>query len=211
MADIIVRGTPLGDLKDRARELAAAVESLATLFEREATRLQREDEVFRLGTLRSAILQSVDSASTVERAASNGHRQAALSASLVRVGLGLVTRALENPRMQAMSRQLLAGPTRKEPTFGTVLVRIGPVGVPQDMGVVSISELARESRKDEREVTSGLIAQGNRLFSGKDFSSLIDILTEQILKCELSLPISTQRLYKLAEQYRLRLSLKSES
>lgn len=206
MANITVEDTNLKDLRQRASELASAVESLATLFEDESTRLGRKDEVARLDALRSAVLQQVERARGEEMAASYGHNKARAVTSFFRLGAGLITMTSENRTTRAISRQLLAWSSGREPHYGTVLIRIGPKGLPEDVEVLSISSLARESKRDEPEIMDRLLARGNLLFGEETFSHLVDRLAGEILKGGLSLPVSIERLSQLQEWRVLRLN-----
>jgi len=145
-----------------------------------------------------------------EMAASYGHSKARAMSSLFRLGAGLITMTSENRTMRAISRQLLAGSSGGEPHYGTVLVRIGPKGLPEDVEVVSISSLARESKRDESEVMDRLLARGNLLFGEETFSRLIDRLAGEILKGGLNLPVSMERLSQLQEWRVLRLNPKKK-
>ncbi len=108
MADITAEGANLQDLRRRASELASGVESLAALFEQEAIRLRRRDEIERLNALRSSILQEVEWATGEEMAARSGYNKDRTVSSLFRLGAGLVTMTSENRTMRAISRELLA-------------------------------------------------------------------------------------------------------
>jgi len=206
MADITLKDPNLENLQRRAGELASGVESLAALFEQEAIRLRRKDEIVRLNALRSSILQQVEWATGEEMAARSGYNKARTEISLFRLGVWLVMMTSENRTMRAISRELLSGSNGREPHYGTVLVRIGPGGVPEDVDVVCISHLARESKRDESEIMDGLLGHGNLLFSGKTFSHLIDRLTGEILTGMSGLPVSAERFSQLQECRLLRLN-----
>jgi hypothetical protein len=210
MADMTIESTKLEDLRHRARELASAVDSITILLDEEAIRLRRKDQVARLNALRSAVLERVERVRMEERAASSGHSQATLVVSLFRLGAGVITMASENRTMRAISRQLLAGPGGREPPFGTVLVRVAPGGIPEDVDVISISSLARESNRGEREVMDGLLGGGNLLFDSEAFSFLIDRLVAEILRGALGLPVSTEKLSQLQGWRVLRLTPKNK-
>ena len=207
---MIIKYTNLEDLRRQASELASAVQALATLFEEGAIRLSREDQVARLKTLRSGVLQKVERVRSQEMAANTGHNMASAVGSLFRLGAGLITSTSENRTMQAISQQLLAGPTAEEPPFGTILISVGPGGVPGDVDVINISSLARESKRDEHDITDKLLADGNLLFTAKAFFSLIDRLTDGILKGGLSLPIPVKRVREIQGMPLLLLGSKSE-
>ncbi len=210
MADMTIEYTNLENLRRQASELASAVQALATLFEEGATRLSREDQVARLRAVRSAVVHKVEQARAQEMAASTGHGLASAVGSLVRLGAGLITMTSENRTMQAISQQLLARSTGKEPPFGTILIGIGSGGVPEDVDVINISSLARESKRDERDVTDRLLADGNILFTAKAFSSLIDRLADRILRGGLSLPVPVERVREIRVAPLLLLSSNNE-
>jgi hypothetical protein len=206
MADITVEDANLQDLRRRASELASGVESLAALFEQDAIRLRRRDEIERLNALRSSILQQVERATGEEMAARSGYNKARTVSSLFRLGAGLVTMTSENRTMRAISRELLAGSNDREPHYGTVLVRIGPGGVPEDVDVVCISCLARETNREEFGVMNELQKHGCLLFGEKAFSLLIDTLSDEILKGQLNLPLSPERIGQIQVSHPLRLN-----
>jgi len=85
----------------------------------------------------------------------------------------------------------------KRRPFGTVLVSIGPKGLPDDVQVVSISELARQSNRQESEVISELREHGHLLFSEEAFSRLIDRLTSDVQEGRLLLPVPTEKLAEI--------------
>lgn len=205
-----IRDTGLEDLWQRSSELALAAESLAALFEEGAIRLSRKDQVARLKALRSGILERLERAKGRETAAGTGHSLASTVDSLFRLGAGLITMTQENATMQAISRQLLARPTGNEPTFGTVLICVGPGGIPEHVDVVSISRVARESKRDEREVMDTLRAGGNLLFTAEAFSYLIDTLSDGILKGVLILPVSSEKVSQIQGPSLLLLSRKKK-
>jgi hypothetical protein len=206
MANITVEDTNLQDLRQRASELASGVESLAALFEQEATRLKRSDQVARLNTLRSSILQKVERARGEEMAARSGYNKARTEISLIQLGAGLVMMISENRTMRAISRELLAGSNDRELRYGTVLIRIGLGGVPEDVDVVCISRLARETNREEFAVMNELQKHGHLLFGEKAFSLLIDTLTDEILKGQLNLPLSLEKISQIQVLHPLRLN-----
>jgi len=210
MADMTIEDRNLKDLCRQANELASAVQALATLFEEGATRLSREDQVARLRAMHSAVMQKVERARAQEMAASTGNSMASTVVSLFRLGAGLITMPSENKTMQAISQQLLAGPSAKEPPFGTIRISVGPGGVPGDVEVINISSLARESKRDERDITDRLLADGNLQFTANAFSSLIDRLNDGILKGGLSLPIPVKRVRAIQGMPLLLLGSKNE-
>ena len=67
-----------------------------------------------------------------------------------------------------------------KPTFGTVMVCVGPKGLPGDVRVISVSELARKSNRLESDITRELREKGDLILSEETFCSLIDKLDEMV-------------------------------
>jgi len=201
--------THLENLYQQARKLTSTGLSLMTLFAEEANRLNREDEALRLKALYSSIRQQLDLAKRSEDAASYGHSQANLIFSLGGLALGsIVKRASKNKRLSAFADYLLESPPNKERPFGSVLVCMGPEGLPDDVRVVSISKLARESNRQESEVIHELQETGCLLFSEKKFSLLIDRLIDDVREGRLCLPISREKLSKITASSKSKLGAK---
>ena len=195
MEGLTPHNTYMKNLKHQARRLTSVGLSLITLFAEEANRLNREDEALRLKALYSSIKQLLDLAKRSEDAASYGHSKADLISSLGGLALGsIVKRASKNKRLSAFADYLLESPPNKERPFGSVLVCMGPEGLPDDVRVVSISKLARESNRQESEVIHELQETGCLLFSEKELSLLIDRLIDDVREGRLCLPISREKL-----------------
>lgn len=189
MAHMIFGNTDMEDLRKKATRLGSAASSLATLLEQEAARLKRMDEVDRLAKLRVAIARSAESARRYE----DGARCTYSKVQAVRSTAGLVVRLIaktDNGAPGAISHALIDPPASGEPPFGTVLVRIGPGGVPEDVDIVSVSRLARESRQSQVSVFEQLQKSHNLLLTEQGFFGLMDRLADSILEGKLSLPIS---------------------
>ncbi len=188
----------LRNLQRQAKELTSDSLSLANLFAEESSRLNRQDEVSRLKALHSSIVKQMDEARRLESAASYGHSKARLITSLAGLAVGVGIRmASEDKRALAFSDHLLRNLGGKESPFGTVLVSVGPKGLPDDVQVVSISELARESNREESEVMSKLQERGHLLFSEEAFSRLIDRLTTDVQEGRLLLPVPIEKLAEI--------------
>lgn len=185
-------------LQLRAAALASAGPSLAALIDAEASRLRWKDEASRLVAWRSSIMQELAWARSMEDAASYGESQARLMISLGELVVGGAIRmATEDKRWRAFSDHLLNNIGGKGRPFGTVMVCIGPRGVPDDVSAISISELARESGREEPQVIGALERHGYLLLSERAFSLLMDRLGGDIQEGRLSLPIPTEKLSEL--------------
>jgi len=190
--------TYLKELHHQAKRLTSAGLSLITLFAEEANRLSREDEALRLKALYSSIRQQLSLAKRSEDAASYGHSQAGLIFSLGGLAAsGIIGMVSKNKRRSATAGHLLQSLNNEQRPFGKVLVCIGPKGMPDDVRVVSISKLARESNQPESEVINELQERGCLLFSGNTFSLLINKLVDDVRKGRLRLPTSREKLSQI--------------
>jgi hypothetical protein len=187
----------LENLRRQARKLTSAGLSLAALFAEEAKRLSREDEASRLRASYRAVVEQLGQVKRNEGSESYAQSQINLEVSVI--GLGMAAgRAMvsKNNRLSRISDSLKSVNIKKLP-FGNVLVCIGPKGLPDDVEVVSISWLARESKRLESEVVKELQKRGYLLLSKEAFSLLIDKLVDAIRKGRLCLPISGEKLSEI--------------
>ena len=195
MEALTLNSSYLKSLRHQVRKLTAASLSLSSLFAEEAVRLSWGDEASRLEALYFSIRQHLDWAKRIEDAASCRHSDVSLKISLGNLVVGGAIKMLsENKRLLSISDRLLRGLGDEQRPFGTVLVCVGPKGMPDDVQVISISQLARESNREESEVMNKLQRHGYLLFGEEAFSLLIDRLTCDVREGRLSLPISTEKL-----------------
>ena len=188
----------LRNLQRQARELTSDSLSLANLFAQESRRLNRQDQASHLKALYLSIRKQLDEAKGLEIAASSGHSKAKLVTSAVGLVVGAVIKmASEDNRALAFSDHLLKNLGGKERPFGTVLISIGPRGLPDDVQVVSVSELARESNREESELISKLRERGHLLLSEEAFSRLIDRLIADVLEGRRFLPVPAEKLAEI--------------
>jgi len=193
--DLNSLNTHLQDLTRQARRLTSSALSLGALFAEEAKRLNRKDEALRLKELHSLIIQKLHQLKRGEASASQGHDNAQLIFSLVGLAVGSVIRAVsKNEQLRTISGRLLGSPGNKKKPFGRVLVYIGPGGLPDDLGVVSVSGLARESNRQDSEVIKALHERGYLLFDEREFSLLIDKLMAEALEGWLCMPVPKEKL-----------------
>jgi len=198
MEDLTPYITSLKNLRSRAKKLTSTGLSLTKLLDEEACRLKRRDEASRLKTLYFSIRQELDWAKMSEDAAEYGHNQANLIVSLGGLAVsGIIKMVSKNDRLSTYSDHITTSLTSKQRPFGTVLVSVGPKGLPDDVRVVSISRLARESNREESRVINQLREGGYLLFSEKAFSLLIDKLINDVQEGRLCLPIPTEKLAEI--------------
>jgi hypothetical protein len=186
------------NLYHRAKKLTSTSLSLVTIFDKEANRLSREDEASRLRALYFSIRRQLYWTKSNEGAASYAHSQANLRISLIALGMrAAIAIVSNNKQLSAISDHLLGNPGNEQRPFGRVLVCIGPEGLPDDAGVVSISQLAREANRLESGVINELREHGYLLLSENAFSLLIDRLIDDIREGRLLLPISREKLSEI--------------
>lgn len=194
MEDLNSLRSHLNDLKLQVRELTSAGLSLITLLAGEANRLSREDEALRLEALRSSIRQQLNRVKLSENSASYGYSQTNLILSLTNLGVCSIKAVSGNKQLQAISDNVLKSFTNEQRPFGRVLVCIGPGGLPDDVRVVSISQLARESNRHESQIISELRHHGCILLEEGAFLLLISKVMDGIREGRLHLPISGDKL-----------------
>ena len=199
----------LKNLRHQAEELTSAGQSLSRLFEKEVTRLNRRGAILCLITLLTSIRQQVDRVKGEEDAIAQEYSKSDLALSLGRLAVGSTIKMMSTNRwLTAFSDNLLTNPTGKQRPFGMVLVCIGPKGLPDDVEVVAISQLAREENRQESDVINNLQERGYLLFSEKAFSLLIDKLITDVQEGRLGLPVSAKKLSRIQTSGSVRLKLK---
>jgi len=184
----------LNALKLQVRELTSAGLSLITLLTGEAERLSREDEALRLEALLSSIRRQLNRIRLNEDTASYDHSRTNLILSATNLAMGVIKAASRNTNKEDVSDYLLNSPAMEQVPFGTVLICIGPEGLPDDVRVVSVSQLAREASRHESEIISELLQHGGLLLKEEIFLLLISKLMDGIRKGRLHLPISGDKL-----------------
>jgi hypothetical protein len=186
----------LGNLRSQGKKLTESGLALNSIFDQEEIRLKREDEASRLRAVYRAVVEQLQRLERTEASVERGHSEASLLFSLG--GLAVAAMLSKGNRLSAMRDYLLREPTDRQQPFGLVMVCIGTKGLPDDVGGVCISQLARESNRLESQIISKLREDGNLLFSQEAFSTLIDKLIADVREGRLSLPVSRDRLAKIA-------------
>ena len=182
------------NLCHQAGILAEAAVSLSKSFEIEADRLTREDGAHRLKAIHAAVVEKLEWSKRLESAASYGYTKASLPFSIAGSIAKIIVAATENQRARNFVNQVFDTDADKKRPYGTVMVCVGPRGLPDDVRVVSISELARERNLSESEIIQKLQKGGCLLFSQETFSRLIDKLVIDVREDRLHLPIPIEKL-----------------
>jgi hypothetical protein len=186
----------LKDLQPQCEKLVETIVALNALFVEEEIRQKREDEVSILTRVHRAIMEQLRELKHSETSASLGHSEANLALFPIRLALAAIFS--KNNLPSAITDYLLRGPDDRHRPFGTVMVCVGPKGLPDDARAVSIPRSARDSNRLEPEIVNGLRENGYLLFSEETFSYLIDKLTADVRQGKLRLPLSREKLADIA-------------
>jgi hypothetical protein len=186
----------LKDLQPQGKRLIETMFALNALFAEEEIRQKREDEASILMTVRCAIVEQVRELKHSETSASLGHSQGNLAVFPIRLAAAGIF--LKNSPPSATMDYLLRGPNDRHRPFGTVMVCVGPKGLPDDVRAVSISKSARESNQLEFEIVKGLRENGYLLCGEETFSYLIDRLVADVRQGELCLPVSRKKIAEIS-------------
>jgi hypothetical protein len=186
----------LKNLQTQVKKLIEARLALNALFVEEEIRQKREDEVSILMTVRFAIVEQLQKLKHIETSASLGHSQGNLA--LFPAGLALTAMFSKNNLPSAITDYLLHGPGDRHRPFDTVMVCVGPKGLPDDARAVSICQSARDSNRPQPEIVNRLQENGYLFLSEEVFTSLIDRLIAYIRQGTLCLPVSAKRVAEIA-------------
>ena len=196
MAILKISDSYLEDLRSKTKALVEGASSLNRLFQKEATSLKREDGASTLRAVYRTIVEQLQDLKRIEISASLGHSQANLV--LFPVGLAFTAIFSKNNRQSAVMDYLRRGPEDRYRPFGTVMVCVGPKGLPDDVKAVSISQSARDSNRPEPEIGKRLQENGYLLFTEEAFSLLIERLVDSVRVGKLHLPVSSDKLMDIA-------------
>jgi len=187
----------LGNLQCQAKKLTETGLALNALFAGEETRLNREDEASSLRTVHRTIVQQLDRVKWSESCASYGDTRANLISSVAGLAARIVvTATTKNQTAWNIVNSVFDTEGHKKP-FGTVMVCVGPKGLPDAVRVTSISQLARESHRSEAEIMKKLQDDGYLLFSEEAFSLLIERLIGAVRGGKLGLPVSRDKVVEI--------------
>jgi len=188
----------LKNLHHQAGILAVAAVSLSESFKAEAERLRREDAASRLKAIYVAIAQALQLSRWAEDAARYEYTNQNLARGVIGLAAGVILAlTTKNHPASNLVGHAFDTDTHEKRPFGTVMVWVGPKGVPDDIGIVSISELARKSDRPEGEIIQKLREGGYLLFNQEAFSSLINKLVMDVREGRLELPVSSDKLSEL--------------
>ena len=197
----------LENSQSQAKKLTETELALNALFAGEETRLEWEDEASSLKALYRTIVEQLDRMKYSESSACYGDTKANLAFSVTGLAAKIIVATTKNQRAWNVVNNIFDTEGHKKP-FGTVMVCVGPKGLPDDATVISISQSARESNRSEPEIMNKLQDDGYLLFSKKVFSLLIDRLVGDVREGKLHLPVSRDRLAEIAGLNKPKLRIK---
>lgn len=187
----------LENSQSQAKKLTETELALNELFAGEETRLKWEDEASSLKALYHTIVEQLDRMKYSESSACYGDTKANLAFSVTGLAAKIIVATTKNQRAWNVVNNIFDTEGHKKP-FGTVMVCVGPKGLPDDATVISISQSARESNRSEPEIMNKLQRDGYLLFSQEEFSLLVDRLIVDVREGKLRLPVSKEKLAEIA-------------
>jgi len=197
MESVTVCRQRLEALRCRVRTQVKALGVLKTAFAKEAEHLRRHDQAQRLRDLRSQIMREVKHVQRMESEAAYAFEMGTFITGLMKFSVGaLGAAAAGRPESPLLVGARLAKDDfeRREP-YGTVLVAVGPGGIPDEVNVVPVSRWARESGRPEAEIEAALKAQGCVLMQPQTFYRVMEGLEDKVVAGVLrTLPVAAARL-----------------
>jgi len=185
-----------GQFKELRREVTrqkVALERLALVIAHCARTLLHHDQAACLRNLKARIMKEVEEVRGLENSASIGSNQGKLAGSLVAFVLGssFAAAAGQKSPVSAGARLFKSALARNRP-FGAVLIAVGREGLPQDVKVVPLSRLARESNTPESEVSTTFQNRGYLLMKPETFVEVLCNLERKVLDGSMSLPVDIE-------------------
>ncbi len=187
----------VGEMRSELVQQVGTARRLAVTFVESNMRLIRHDQVSRLEILKSRINKEVEGVEQMESAAQIGHTKGTLLNSGLTFALGsLFMNAIGHKDSLKIGAQMAGSALSRKVPFGTVLIGIGKEGIPEDVRVIPVSRLARESKRSETDIEANLKRDGYLLMAPEMFTRALDRVEREILNGTLSLPIKINKLTK---------------
>ncbi|MFC2042297.1 hypothetical protein ACFLTV_02200 [Chloroflexota bacterium] len=180
----------LGKNIDRIKTNMIAGEELSSAFASSATNLARRDQAECVHNLKSKVLAEVKYLIDMESSGKLG----AIKAKLVSTPLsfaagGFIGMLLHHHDPLATALKAVGSSLGRNYPFGTVLIALGKAGLPDDVKVIPLSCLARESKMSESEVRAILADKGDFLITQEVFAATMDEVEHCVLNGVLSFPL----------------------
>lgn len=180
-------------LRCQVRAQVDALGILEQAFAAEGEHLRRYDQARCLDVLRARVTQEVEHLRRGEASLSGRFTRVTLISGLAKLVIGSVAAVARHTREHPLSVgvKLAASDFSQTAPFGTVMVAVGPGGIPDEALAISLSQYAREWGRSESEITAAVSKQGYRLMTPEAFFSVLDELKGKVLKDALPLPMAT--------------------
>jgi hypothetical protein len=188
----------LQEMSRRLTDQIAAVNELAAVFAQGSRDILRHDQAASLRILKTRIMNQVQNIEQTEADTKVGQIKTSLVNGLQAFVVGSFLSAATGISDQPFKFRLghaLAGFSKVIP-YGKVLIAVGKKGVPDDVSIVPVSRLARESKRTEPEAEASLKHDGYLLMAPEKLAQLLDKVERAVLDGSLSLPINVDRLTK---------------
>lgn len=187
----------IGTIRSEIGQQVISLKKLAVAFTEGNIQLIRHDQVARLRILKSRITKEVEDIKQMESAAQSSANTGALLGAGVMFAIGsLFVAATRHKDAYKAGAKLATSILSKEVPFGTIFIAIGKKGIPEDVKAVSVSRLARESRRSESETKAGLKDKGYTLITPEQFDQLIDKVEQAVLDGSVCLPLARSEVMK---------------
>ncbi len=186
-------------MRSELGEHTVAVKELVVAITESERQIVRRDQAIRLGILKSRIMREVKDIERTESAAQYRATKRALfgGAPAAFISGSLYTASARHKDAYKTGVKLAGSVLSKKIPFGTVRIAIGKEGLPEDLKIIPLSRLARESSKSESEVEDSLKSNGYLLMTPEQFAELLDKMECGILDGSLCLPIAVDELILL--------------
>lgn len=170
-----------------------AAEGLAHEFVAAADSVLRHDQAAILRSLKARVMAEVKDAQWREGSASLAFTESNLGWGLAAFPAGLLLGAAAGHKDPlATAAKMADSILGKSAPFGSVLVGVGKHGIPDDVKVIPLSRLARESKMSESQVRATLSSSGCCLTAPQTFAAAVDEIERRILDGAVSLPLSVE-------------------
>lgn len=187
----------IGEMRSELRQQQIAARRLAVTFIESNMRLIQHDQVARLGVLKSRINKEVEEFERMESATQIGHiKGTLLNSGLTFVFGSLSMKAIGRKDSLKIGAQMAGSVLSKTIPFGNVLISIGKEGIPEDVRVIPVSHLARESNRSESEVKASSKNKGYLLITPEQFAELLDHVEQAVLDGSVCLPLARSEVMK---------------
>ena len=187
----------IGEMRSELIQQGGTARRLTLAFDESNMRLIQHDQVARLEVLKSRINKTVEELERMESAAQTGYTEGILlNSGLTFIFGSLSMKAIGRKDSLKLGVQMAASVLSKTVPFGNVFIGIGKEGIPEDVRVILVSHLARESKRSESDVKASLKQDGYLLMAPQMFTQALDRVKREILDGSLSLPIKISEITK---------------